>query len=111
MRFARLLTLGPVVLVAWAACSHDEPITAVNRDGSGAAAAIDMLSSAATGFPGGAFNSVAPFDTSVADAFGRSAASPANYMIDPGGACYGDSLVFEPGAAGSSYTPPKRYLP
>jgi len=114
MRFARLAILGPLTLVAWAACSHDEPPTGVTRGGANAASSIDMLASGLN-TPGGtrAVNKfvLSSFDTSVTDAFGRATANPPHFIADPNGYYGSTPLYLGVGANVGTYTTPNLLLP
>ncbi len=118
MRFTRLVVLGPLALFTGAACSHDEPPTAVTRGGAVSASSIDMLSAGAAFFGGTRVTNrflATAFDTSVADAFARSSSNPTTFRVEPpNGPCYGSTpLIYEPDASAAvpTYTPPNGYLP
>src|SRR5258708_6512385 len=114
MRFARLAILGPLALVAWAACSHDESPTGVTRGGANAARSIDMLASGLN-TPAGtrAVNKfvLVSFDTSVTDAFGRATTNPPHYIVDPNGYYGSTPLYLAVGANVGTYTSPNLLLP
>src|SRR5258708_34157896 len=114
MRFARLAILGPLALVSWAACNHDESPTGVTRGGANAASSIDMLASGLS-TPGGtrAVNKfvLLSFDTAATDAFGRATTNPPHFIKDPNG-YYGSTPLYLGGGANvATYTTPNVLLP
>src|SRR5258708_186047 len=114
MRFARLAILGPLALVSWAACNHDESPTGVTRGGANAASSIDMLASGLN-TPGGtrAVNKfvLLSFDTGAADAFGRATTNPPHFITDPNGYYGSTKLYLGVGANVGTYTTPNVLLP
>src|SRR6059036_2751041 len=115
MRLTRV-SLAAVALAGLAgACNHDGPTTIVTRDGTSTIPVIDMGVST-SGFLGGTravnrFIVAGAFDTSVADAFGRSSSGMAGFYLDAN--CYGDTLISPSVGPNSSatYQSPNVYLP
>jgi len=117
MRVQRISWLVLASCVA-AACSHDEILEVISRDGRTTIPIIDLTTSGNGGFPGGSravnkFIVAGPFDTAVTDAFGRATTLPAGWVTAPFPDCgfYGP-LIYAPGkTALASYPAPDSYLP
>lgn len=115
LRTSRLAALAVASLVG--ACSHEDPVTVVTRDGVDTIPVID-LAPAPANFPAGTrvtnrFLATA-FDTSVADAFGRSSTNPASFYADPAGAaCYGTTPLIVASGPNlvATFQAPQVYLP
>jgi hypothetical protein len=111
MRLTRASCLAVAGVLA-GACAHNDVVETITRDGSNTIVAVNMTPATAA-YPAGssAINRfLVVIDTSVADAFGRSSANPANFRASPDG-CY-DPSIYPPGPTPvTSYTPPNRLKP
>ena len=112
MRLYRSFGIALAVLAA--GCEHDEVTELIARDGATTIPIIDLNTAAAGGFPGGPFRInryLLSIDTSIADVFVRSSATPATFRADVN-AIYGATpLVYGPNAAVATFNPPTRLLP
>jgi hypothetical protein len=108
--------LGIALAAVLVGCEHDEITELIARDGATSIPIIEMNTASAGGFVSGTratnrYLAVGTFDTSFADAFGRSSSRLANLRTDP--LCYGSDSLVRPWTGGppATYTAPKMHLP